>query len=103
MARGLLRDVIREVLTDGGYREEEIAHFFLHYLDPRVAFDTAREMGITPDRVTATTSRAGYIAAAALPIALSEALAAGSVRRGDLVCLAGVGAGINWGAVVLRV
>jgi 3-oxoacyl-[acyl-carrier-protein] synthase-3 len=60
-------------------------------------------MGIASDRVTATTSRAGHIAAAALPIALSEAVVAGSVGKGDLVCLAGVGAGINWGAVIIRV
>lgn len=103
MARGLLREVIGEVLTSGGYREEDIAHFFLHYVEPGTALETAAEMGISPERVTATSSRAGHIAAAALPIALSEALVAGSVRKGDLVCLAGVGAGINWGAVIIRI
>jgi 3-oxoacyl-[acyl-carrier-protein] synthase-3 len=103
MARGLLRDAIGEVLTTGGHREEDIAHFFLHYVEPHTALETAREMGIVSDRVTVTTSRAGHIAAAGLPVAFSEAVAAGSVREGDLVCLAGVGAGINWGAVIIRI
>jgi 3-oxoacyl-[acyl-carrier-protein] synthase-3 len=102
MAERLFPEVIAEVLERGGCREDEIAHFFLHYVDPRVALGTARGMGITPQRVTATASRAGHIGAAGLPISLSEAWGAGSVRSGDLVCLAAVGAGINWGAAVIR-
>ena len=102
MAERLFPEVIAEVLERGGCREDEVAHFFLHYVDPRVALATARGMGITPQRVTATAFRAGHIGAAGLPISLSEAWGAGSVRSGDLVCLAAVGAGINWGAAVIR-
>jgi 3-oxoacyl-[acyl-carrier-protein] synthase-3 len=94
--------VVTEVLARGGCRREAVAHFFLHYVDPRVALQAAGEMGIPPERVTATAARAGHIGGASLPIALSQAWGAGVVRAGDLVCLAAVGAGINWGAALIR-
>ncbi len=79
------------------------SRFELDLLDfSPAALETARGMGIVPDRVTAAAARAGHIGAAGLPIALSQAWGAGSVGSGDLVCLAAVGAGINWGAVIVR-
>jgi 3-oxoacyl-[acyl-carrier-protein] synthase-3 len=102
VAAGLLRDAIEEVLVQGGCRPEDVAHFFLHYVDPRAVLRTAEGLGIPSERMTATAARAGHVGAASLPIALSQAWGAGAVRAGDLVCLAGVGAGINSGAVLVR-
>jgi 3-oxoacyl-[acyl-carrier-protein] synthase-3 len=101
-AEGLLREVIGEVLERARCRQDDIAHYFLHYVDPDVALRAASAMGIGPERATATAERAGHIASASLPIVLSQAWGAGAVRGGDLVCLAAVGAGINWGAAVIR-
>jgi 3-oxoacyl-[acyl-carrier-protein] synthase-3 len=102
IARRLLREVIGEVLERARCQERDVAHYFLHYVDPGVAREVAGALGIGPDRATATAERAGHIASASLPIALSQAWAAGALRAGDLVCLAGVGAGLNWGAAVIR-
>lgn len=102
LAARLLREGIAEAIERAGCSPNSIAHFFLHYVDPRVALATAAGMDIAPDRVTATAERSGHIGAASLPIALSQAWGAGVVSSGDLVCLAGVGAGISWGAAILR-
>jgi 3-oxoacyl-[acyl-carrier-protein] synthase-3 len=102
VAKELFHDVIAEVLGDAGCDRSNVAHFFLHYIDPRTTLEAAETIGLTPDRVTATATRGGHIAAASLPIAVSQAWGAGAVRSGDLVCLAAVGAGINWGAALIR-
>lgn len=102
LAARLLREVIDETLARAGCRQGDVAHYFLHYVDPGVAREVAATLGIGRDRATATAERTGHIASASLPIALSQAWSAGAVRAGDLVCLAGVGAGINWGAAVIR-
>jgi 3-oxoacyl-[acyl-carrier-protein] synthase-3 len=102
LADRLLREVVGEVLERAGCRPDDVAHYFLHYVDPRVALAAAVGLGIGPERATATAARTGHVGAASLPIALSQAWGAGAVRSGDLVCLAGVGAGINWGAAVIR-
>jgi 3-oxoacyl-[acyl-carrier-protein] synthase-3 len=102
MAKRLLSEVVGEVVEKSGCDRREIAHYFFDYVHPPTAVSAGGAMGIAPDRVTAASVRAGHIGAASLPIALSQAWGAGAIRRGDLVCLAAVGAGINWGAVLVR-
>ncbi len=102
-AGSLLRSAIGEVLEQAGVRDGEVSHYFLHYVHPRAALEAAARMGLGTERVTVVGQRVGHIAAAGLPLVLSVALAAGAVRPGDLVCLAAVGAGINWGAALLEV
>jgi 3-oxoacyl-[acyl-carrier-protein] synthase-3 len=42
------------------------------------------------------------MAAAGIPVAISAAVDAGRVGRGDLVCCAAFGAGMSWAGTVLR-
>ena len=44
----------------------------------------------------------GNVAAASVPLALYEARQTGRVKPGDLIVLAGFGAGLTWGAIVIR-
>jgi len=46
--------------------------------------------------------RYGNTSAASVAIALDEAVAAGRIRRGDLVLLVAFGAGFTWAAAVVE-
>lgn len=37
-----------------------------------------------------------------IPLALAEAVQAGKVKKGDIIAISGFGAGLNWGAAVIR-
>ena len=58
--------------------------------------------GVPESRILATAERAGHLGAAGIPVAIADALAAGRVQRGDLVCCSAFGAGMCWGAAVLE-
>ena len=75
----------------------------MHYVDPRIAREAAAQAGLPAERTVATAEAAGHMSAAGLPIAITDALASGRLRSGDLVCCAAFGAGIAWGGAVLRV
>jgi 3-oxoacyl-[acyl-carrier-protein] synthase-3 len=96
------REAVGDVVERSGCRADGIAHYFFNYVHPPTALEAAEGMGIASTRVTATSSAAGHMGGASLPIGLSQAVEAGTVGSGDVVCLAAVGAGINWGAVLLR-
>ena len=68
-------------------------------LAAREAAEAAR---LPRERVVATAEAAGHIAAAGIPIALADAVAAGRVGKGDLVCGVAFGAGMSWGGGLLR-
>jgi 3-oxoacyl-[acyl-carrier-protein] synthase III len=102
-AERALVDVSREALAVAGEPEDAVAHWVMHYFDPRVARRAADALGAPQERVTATAEIAGHVAGAGVPIALAEAGAAGRVGKGDLVVCAAFGAGMCWAAAVLRI
>jgi 3-oxoacyl-[acyl-carrier-protein] synthase-3 len=44
----------------------------------------------------------GNTSSASIPIAFNECLKHGKVKKGDLVIFAAFGAGLTWGATVIR-
>ena len=54
------------------------------------------------EKVVHNIQRYGNTTAASIPIALHEAALEGRVKEGDLVLLAAFGAGLTWGATLLR-
>jgi 3-oxoacyl-[acyl-carrier-protein] synthase-3 len=57
--------------------------------------------GFRPERVFIHIQERGNCIAASIPLALTEAVEAGRVRRGDKVLLVGTGAGLSIGALAL--
>ena len=62
----------------------------------------ARRLELTEDQVFNNIHKYGNTTAASIPIALHEAIDAGRVKSGDLVVLAALGAGMTWGASLIR-
>jgi 3-oxoacyl-[acyl-carrier-protein] synthase-3 len=52
--------------------------------------------------VISTVERHANTSAASIPLALSEGVADGRVRPGQLLLLEAMGGGLTWGAAVLR-
>lgn len=97
-----LPEVIGEVLTEHGYSTADIDLLVPHQANLRINEMAARLLKLSPDKVYNNIQRYGNTTAASIPIALHEAIAEGKVRSGDLVVLAAFGAGLTWGANLIR-
>lgn len=95
-------EVIREALDDCGLSPADISLLVPHQANIRINQAAAASLGIPEERVVHNIDRCGNTTAGSIPIALSEAIEAGRIRPGDLVCLAGFGAGFTWGAILIR-
>jgi len=73
-----------------------------HQANIRIIDAVSKNFDIDPDRVYKNVSRYGNTSAASIPIALDEARREGRVGEGDLVGLVTFGAGLTWGAAILR-
>jgi len=47
-------------------------------------------------------SEYGNTSAGSIPLALDEAVRAGKVKKGDVIACAGFGAGLSWGAAIIK-
>ena len=97
-----LPEVIGEVLAAHGLGIADIDLLVPHQANLRINEMAAKRLGLGPDRVFNNIDRYGNTTAASIPIALCEARDRGMVRPGSRVVLAAFGAGLTWGATLLR-
>jgi 3-oxoacyl-[acyl-carrier-protein] synthase-3 len=93
--------VVREALAAAGTNADGIDCWILSHVLPSVVERSAGALGIASGKLIDAGAQHGHLTAAALPVALSAARAAGRVGPGARVCLAACGAGYAWGAAVL--
>jgi 3-oxoacyl-[acyl-carrier-protein] synthase-3 len=62
----------------------------------------AKQLGIPPERCAIDVEEVGNTSAASIPIALDHAWRGGRIAPGDLVLLTSFGAGLAWGANLIR-
>jgi len=96
-------EVALEALRGAGVEVGEIAWFVPHQANLRINELVARRLGIPDDRCWNNIVRFGNTTAATIPIGLSELIAEGKAKPGDLILLAAFGSGFTWGGSVVRV
>ena len=101
-AESALAAAARETLDKADVPAGRVALFISHYVDHRVARRAIASLGVEADRIVAPAESFGHVAGAGIPIALADAIAAGRVGRGELVCCVAFGAGMSWGGALLR-
>lgn len=95
-------EVIVEVLAAHGYGPADIDMLIPHQANLRINEFVAKRLGLPEDKMFNNIQRYGNTTAASIPIALHEAVQAGRIQKGDLVVLAAFGAGLTWGASLIR-
>ena len=94
--------VISEALADAGLTIDEVDWLLLHQANIRIMQSVAEKLGVSFDKVLHNLSEYGNTSAGSIPLALEEAVSSGHVKKGDVIVCAGFGAGLSWGAAVLR-
>jgi len=85
-----------------GLSNKDIDLIIPHQANIRILNAMARRLSLPMDKVMVNLDKYGNTIAASIPIALGEALKQGRIKEGDIVVLAAFGAGLTWGASVIR-
>lgn len=93
---------IKSVLGKANLGAQDIDHFIPHQANIRIIDSILKHTGISADRLVTNLDRYGNCASASIPIALCEALDEDRIQQGDRVLLAGFGAGMAFGSVLLN-
>ena len=101
-AVAMISDVIEDTFRATGYTAADIDWFVPHQANQRIIDDSAKKLGIAPEKVITTVAKHGNTSAASIPLALSCAVSDGRIKPGDLVMMEAMGGGFTWGAVLVR-
>jgi len=81
----------------------DVDWFIAHQANDRINSMVAEKLGLPSEKVPTNIARYGNTSAATIPILVDEMRRDGRLKPGQLVCFLALGAGLHWGANVVRV
>jgi 3-oxoacyl-[acyl-carrier-protein] synthase III len=90
------------LLEECGVAVEDVDVYVPHQANLRIIRHAAEKLGILPERVVINVDRYGNTSSGSIPLALADAAGEGRLRKGDLVLMTGMGAGLTWGSALLE-
>lgn len=82
--------------------KDEIDWLVLHQANARILSAAADRLGVPQDRVVSNVAEYGNTSAASIPLALDEAVRRGDIKPGQVIAMAGFGAGLSWASAIVR-
>jgi 3-oxoacyl-[acyl-carrier-protein] synthase-3 len=90
-----------DALAKNGISADDIKCFIPHQANARIINAIGSRLGVE-DRMFLNVEKYANTSAAALPIAIDEAVKSGRVSKGDLMLLVAFGGGFTWGANIVE-
>jgi len=95
-----MSSLIKEYLAD--YSDEELGVIVPHQVNRRIIDAALDRLKMTDEKVMVNIQKYGNTSAASVPVALHEAVLTERCVPGKLVVLVAFGAGLTWGATLIR-
>ncbi len=95
--------IVREVLSRHGFSTDDLSLLLMHQANLRINESVQKTLGLPDEKVFNNIQKYGNTTAATLPLVFHEARKEGRVKPGDLVCFTALGAGLHWGAGLVRI
>ncbi|MCW5940907.1 MAG: ketoacyl-ACP synthase III [Fimbriimonadaceae bacterium] len=95
-------DACLRVLEEAGLKTTDIDLFVPHQANLRIIESAAKRLALPDDKVFVNVDRYGNTSAGSIPLGLYEAEQQGRLQKGMAVLTVGFGAGLVWGANVIR-
>jgi len=97
-----LSQTAETALKRTGLTADDVDWIVPHQANIRIIQGTAKKLGVPMERVIQTVQDHGNTSAASIPLVMSVGVAAGQIKRGNLILSEAIGGGLAWGAVALR-
>nr|YP_010618608.1 Beta-ketoacyl-acyl carrier protein synthase III [Rhodomelopsis africana]WAX02621.1 Beta-ketoacyl-acyl carrier protein synthase III [Rhodomelopsis africana] len=81
---------------------EEVDWLVLHQANERILTAIAEKLSISSNKIISNLRKYGNTSAASIPLALDEAIQEDKISHNDIVIIAGFGAGLTWGTIIVR-
>jgi 3-oxoacyl-[acyl-carrier-protein] synthase III len=98
----IIGECVEQALAKAGLKANDLDLLIPHQANIRIIQSAAKRLNLPMEKIVVNIERYSNTSAASIPIALAEAKASGRLQPGMVVALVGFGAGLTWGANILR-
>ena len=97
-----MSEVCERVLERNGLTADDIDVLIPHQANARIIRSVTTRLGLPPEKAIVNIDRYGNTTGGTIPLATRDAITSGRLKKGDLVLMAAVGAGLTSGAALWR-
>lgn len=101
-ATRVMPEAVEKACVKAGIKPQELNLIIPHQANARIIETAVKNLGLPEDKVCVNIQDYGNTSSASIAIALDECVRGGKIKRGDLVCVVGFGAGLTYGASVFE-
>ncbi len=98
----VLPQYIDKCLDEAGMTPEDVDYLIPHQANQRIIEAMQQRLQYPDEKVISNIKYYGNTSAASVPIALAEGVEKGKIKLGTTAILCGFGAGMTWGAAIVR-
>ncbi|MFA5116735.1 MAG: beta-ketoacyl-ACP synthase III [Candidatus Omnitrophota bacterium] len=102
VAVNVMAEAAVKVLADVGLSVKDVDCFIPHQANLRIISAVAKKIGLEEHKIYLNITRYGNMSSASTATAFCEAAREGKIKKGDIVLLDAFGAGLVWGACVIK-
>jgi 3-oxoacyl-[acyl-carrier-protein] synthase III len=92
----------QDLLEECGVSVEDVDVYIPHQANVRILNHAQEKLGIPRERMVVNVDRYGNTSSGSIPLALVDAQEDGRLKKGNLVLMTGMGAGLTWGSALLE-
>ena len=94
--------IIENLLEQTSYSNENIDWLLLHQANQRILNSVGERLNFSKEKILSNLSDYGNTSAATIPLMLDEAIRNKKIKQNDIIATSGFGAGLSWGAALIR-
>lgn len=95
-------EMFQDCLEHCGLSVDDIKMVVSHQMNARIIESAAKRLNLPNDKYYININEYGNTSAASIPLAFDECVRKGLIDRGDMVVFVAFGAGLTWGANIIR-
>ena len=94
--------IIENLFKKTNFNSEKINWLLLHQANQRILDSVGERLNVSSEKILSNLSNYGNTSAATIPLMLDEAIRNKKIKENDIIATSGFGAGLSWGAALIR-
>jgi len=94
--------ILEKLFKKTYYSSEQVDWLILHQANQRILDSVGDRLKIPRKKILSNLEKYGNTSAATIPLMMDEAIKNNRIKQNDIIALSGFGAGLSWGAALIK-
>ena len=94
--------ILKKLFKKTNYSSEQVDWLILHQANQRILDSVGDRLKIPKEKILSNLEKYGNTSAATIPLVMDEAIRNNRIKQNDIIATSGFGAGLSWGAALIK-